>query len=139
MRRRIGVVLLCAAGSLNLLGCAGDKTDPEYQRQLKAFADAYFTYVDQNQAAPPDLQSLYGLRSGFPQVYAEIEAGRIVVIWSAELEQTAADNDKYVLAYEATVPQEGGLVVLGGGTVRHMSAEEFAKWKPFKKKTGKRE
>jgi hypothetical protein len=66
-------------------------------------------------------------------VYADIEADRFVVVWGAELEQTATDNDKYVLGYEATVPQEGGLVLLGGGTVRQMSAEEFAKWKPFKR------
>src|SRR5262245_32983925 len=123
MRRRIGVILLCGAGLLNLLGCDAGKRDPEYERQLRAFADAYHTYAAQNNTAPAEAGSLYGLRVSFPQVYKDIEAGRFVVVWSAELEQTAPENDKYVLGYEVSVPQEGGLVVLGGGTVRQMSAE----------------
>jgi hypothetical protein len=133
MRRCVGVRLLCVTALLNLLGCDGGKRDPEYEQQLKALGIAYHSFAAQYRLSPVDVENLQGSRHQFPRVYDDVVAGRFIVAWAAELGQTAAENDQYVLGYEANVPQEGGLVLLGGGTVRHMSPEEFAKLRRFKK------
>jgi hypothetical protein len=130
---RLGLV--CGIGLLCLQGCDSGKRDPEYEQQLKAFADAYHTYAAQNRMSPGGLAALKSSWGNYARVYDDIVAGQFIIIWNAELERTAAENDKYVLGYEAGVPEQGGLVLLGGGSVRRMSAEEFGQLKRFKDET----
>jgi hypothetical protein len=118
--------------SLTALGCGGKDADPEYMNQLRAFAKAYHSYADSTKMSPATLADLKPDWAAFPRVREDIESDQFVVAWGVSLERSAAENDRYVLGYEVDVPQNGGLVLLGGGTVRQVSAEEFAQLGRFK-------
>jgi hypothetical protein len=118
--------ILALVGALSLFGCSRGR-DPEYERELRAFADAYYVYVGSTRLAPADLNDLKASWGNFPRVREEILAGQFIVEWGASVQQTAAENDKYILGYEAGAPESGGIVLLGGGTVRELTAEEFSR------------
>src|SRR5215470_11589076 len=117
---------------LVLFGCGGNGGDPEYVKQLRAFAAAYHGYAESTRMAPTSLDDLKKDWASFPLVRRDIESGQFVVAWGASLERSAAENDQYVLGYDVDVPQNGGLVLLGGGTVRELNAEQFAQLGRFK-------
>jgi hypothetical protein len=117
----------------NIAGCSGRDRNPEYQKQLRAFAAAYHAYYDSTRVSPGSLDDLKKDWATFPQLRSDIQSGLFVVFWGVSLEQSAAENDRFVLGYEVDVPQNGGLVLLGGGTVRQVSADEFAQLGRFKK------
>ena len=54
-----------------------------------------------------------------------IEDRQFVVIWDGVMSANAAENDKYILAYERAAETETGWVLRGGGTVQRMTAAEF--------------
>jgi hypothetical protein len=126
------LVASCVLGAASLLGCADRGRDPDYQKELRAFAAAYHQHVARMKTAPTDIKDLKPFWATFPHVRDDIQSGQFVVAWGVELEPTAAENDKYVLGYEVDVPESGGLVVLGGGSIRQVSPEEFATLGRFK-------
>ena len=118
--------------SLAALGCGGKDADAEYMNQLRAFAKAYHSYADSTKMSPTSLADLKSDWATFPRVREDIESGQFVVAWGVSLERSATVNDRYVLGYEVDAPQNGGLVLLGGGTIRQVNAEEFAQLGRFK-------
>ena len=129
-------IILALSG---VLGCAGRDRDLEYEKQLRAFAAAYHAYYDSTRVSPGSLDDLKKDWATFPQLRADIQSGQFVVYWGVSLEGSAAENDRFVLGYEVDAPQNGGLVLLGGGTVRQVTAEQFAqlgRFKPQGKKEG---
>src|SRR5262245_38252420 len=82
-----------------IIGC-GDRTpDPEYAKQLRAFAAAYHSYAESTRVSPTSLDDLKPHWGEFPLVRADIESGQFVVAWAVAFERTAAENDRYVLGY----------------------------------------
>jgi hypothetical protein len=128
----LGFVPILWGVLLVLFGCGGNGGDPEYVKQLRAFAAAYHGYAESTRMTPTSLDDLKKDWGSFPLVRRDIESGQFVVAWGVSLERSAADNDQYVLGYEVDVPQNGGLVLLGGGTVREVNAEQFAQLGRFK-------
>jgi hypothetical protein len=120
---------LCAAF---LNGCGSDRRDGDFEKQLRSFASAYTQYTESQRVSPSSLEDLKSASASFPLVRDDIQAGLFLVVWGASLEKDARDNDRYVLGYEVDVPERGGIVLLGGGTVRHVSAEEFARLGRFR-------
>jgi len=101
---------------------------------------AYHEFYSANQRGPKDVDELQGFKapalSGLARnsngeelnsIFKKIENGEIVVVWNAILSDDGNENEKYVLAHEKSAPESGGLVVMGSGSVRRLSAEEFAK------------
>jgi hypothetical protein len=131
MRPRISIFLSSICAAL-LLGCESKKVDPEYEQQLRAFAAAYHGFLDSHRVSPTNLGDLKSSWGSFKQVAEDIVSGQFIVVWGAALENTASANDKYALGYEVDVPERGGTVLLGGGTVRYVSAEEFGRLGQFK-------
>lgn len=122
---------------LGTFGCGGRGADPEYEKQLKAFAAAYHGYYDSTRATPTSLADLKKDWAAFPRVRSDIESGQFVVVWGVSLERSAVENDNFVLGHEVDVSHNGGLVLLGGGTVRQVTPDEFAQLGRFKSQ-GKR-
>ena len=99
----------------------------------------HLEFCSANESGPKDVDefrtfkapgmSFVAMNSGEEQtaIFKEIEDGEIVMVWNADLFDDANQNDKYVLAYEKSVPESGGVVVMGGGSALRLSAEEFAK------------
>ncbi|HMF13023.1 MAG TPA: hypothetical protein VKE94_11980 [Gemmataceae bacterium] len=128
----LGPVRVLSLVLLGLTGCGSNRPDPEYVKQLRTFAAAYHGYHESTRMAPGSLDDLKNDWGSFPIVRHDIESGQLVVTWGASLERSAAENDNFLLAYEVDAPQKGGLVLLGGGTVRQVTAEEFARLGQFK-------
>jgi hypothetical protein len=76
--------------------------------------------------APTKVADLNTHQATFPRAHAAIKSGTVVVLWGAPLkgEGEGASSDP-VVAYEQSVPTDGGYVLLAGGTVKKMSAGEF--------------
>jgi len=123
--RKTTAWLVCAMSLPCLSGCGADHT--ARKMELAKFALEYHEFNAAHGAAPARLDDLKERSSAFPNVYTQIEDGRLVVIWNAKLSHDGNENENYVLAYEKTVPEKGGWVIRAGGSVRRMTAEEFQK------------
>ena len=61
------------------------------------------------------------------KAYDSVKSGDVVVLWGTPM-QGEGDSGKgeVLMAYEKKVPTDGGYVLLSAGTVRRMSAADFA-------------
>jgi hypothetical protein len=76
--------------------------------------------------APTKVADLNSRQGMFPRAYEAIKSGTVVVVWGAPSKgEGEASSSDPVVAYEQTVPTNGGFVLLAGGTVKKMSASEF--------------
>jgi hypothetical protein len=131
-RASFGFVAIFWAVLLAVVGCGSTNADPEYVKQLRAFGAAYHSYAESTRMTPTSLDDLKKDWGNFPLVRGDIQSGQFVVAWGVSLERSSAENDQYVLGYEVDAPQNGGLVLLGGGTVREVTAEQFGQLGRFK-------
>lgn len=58
--------------------------------------------------------------------FQALKAGDVVVIWGSPMAGEGGGSGETVVAYEKTVPESGGAVLLENGTLKSMSASEFA-------------
>ena len=76
---------------------------------------------------PAKLADLDRYQSMYPQGYAAVKSGDVVVLWGAPVKgEGEASKDDPVVAYEKAVPTDGGFVLLSGGKVKKMTAAEFS-------------
>jgi len=76
---------------------------------------------------PAKLADLERYHKMYPRAYDAIKSGEVVVQWGGSPKgEGEVGKDESVLAYEKNVPTEGGYVLLSAGTVKKMSATEFA-------------
>jgi hypothetical protein len=120
-------LFLCAIATLP--GCDGgtasstgvDASKPE-SIALKEFGEMYALLVKQTQKPPEAGKALMKYAEGFSHGSMAIQNKTMGVYWGAPIEK----EGKAILAYEATAPESGGLVLLSDGeTVKSMTAEEF--------------
>jgi hypothetical protein len=77
---------------------------------------------------PTQVGDLDKQKAMFPRGYDAIKTGEIVVLWGTpakgegEIEKGGPET---VAAYEKNVPNEGGYVIMSGGTIKKMTASEF--------------
>ena len=121
---RLFVALVAGVG-LMLAGCGDDKAATvsdankgaleELGRMLKDLAD-------EGRKPPSKLAELEPVEPMIPTAGPPLRNGEIVYLWGAAY---AAGGEK-VVAHEKKTPTEGGLVLLQDGSVKSMSAQEFA-------------
>jgi hypothetical protein len=129
----INGLLLAAAGAVLASGCS---SKPNAGLANTAGAPASLTEArDLIRGGGPNgrpatkLSDLDRARTLFPSGYKAIKDNEIVVLWGtplkkgSDVEQGVAED---VLAYEKNVPKEGGYVLFSGGTIKKMTAPEFA-------------
>jgi len=132
---RLGLVLLSLV-LLTAVGCA-PKKDTGTKVALRHFAVQYMEFYVERKRSPASVQEMSDFEPAFNNptgdvavmvnsIYDRINSGEIVVVWKATLTSDSDKNDKYLLAYEATVPEKGGFVLTGSGRVAELTAEEFA-------------
>jgi hypothetical protein len=84
---------------------------------------------------PRGLQDLSDFKRDLPRVYKAIEEGRYVVCWGADPNRAPAGTTNTVLAYDKDVPEKGGVVAFLDGSIRNVTAQDFAGFdKPGAKK-----
>jgi hypothetical protein len=78
---------------------------------------------------PAKITDLASVKSMATNSYEEVRAGRIILRYGATLtdmgdEPGQGDSDE-VLAYQATVPESGGKVLMLNRAIKTMSADQF--------------
>ena len=92
---------------------------------LKELVDVY-KYLEYSSTPPPQrVEELNSYIDSLPNALPRIQSGDYLVVWGVGL-AAAPPQSGGVLAYERKTPTDGGAVLLRDGTVKEMSAAEFA-------------
>ena len=135
-------VLVCLVLLFSVIGCGGgDSGKPAAasvpQKEVYEFAKAYLGFMaDHGSSAPKKIEDLDAGKAAFPTVYGQAKSGDFIVVWNAALSESGRENDKVVIAYEKKVPEQGGVILFGGGTVRQVTAAAFKEETIAKTKAG---
>jgi predicted amidohydrolase YtcJ len=129
--QRLQAVVLTGVVIALLLGCGGVRNAAaraQRSNRLKAAGLAYINYCDDNRGkGPTGAQDLQKYLTEFPDVSQALQNGDIVIYWNVrfpdDMQQQGTSNT--VLGYEKDVPAKGGMVIMGDGSVREMTAQEF--------------
>jgi hypothetical protein len=120
--------LLLLSWLLLLAGCAGEPPPPpppSAEEGLKELVEVY-RYIDYSKVPLPRKADDFGdYWDSLPSAYDRIKQGEFVVIWGVG-RSTAPGAANQVLAYEKKAPTDGGAVLLRDGTIKQMTAAEFA-------------
>jgi hypothetical protein len=128
---RAGVALLALAVVLLFGACGGLKQaaqKKQKENQLRVLGLMYFEYHDMkgNGRGPSNANDLQKLPSVDAAAYAALQRGDFVLIWDASIPASFPQGtSNTVLGYEASAPTNGGLVLMGDGSVQEMTAAQF--------------
>ncbi len=95
---------------------------------LKFVAEALIRYSDEKDKGPTKLDDLAPYLEKTGKALGQIRSGAIVVIWGVsinDLSKKPGRSPAYVIAYEKGAPTSGGLVAMGNGEVKKVTAAEF--------------
>jgi len=75
---------------------------------------------------PAKKSDLDRFQNDYPMGYESVKSGNVLVIWGAKL---GAESDQgkgeFPIAYQKSVPEGGGYVLLSSGAVKKMTASDF--------------
>ncbi|NND97362.1 MAG: hypothetical protein HKN47_08555 [Pirellulaceae bacterium] len=131
--RRLTLMLLCMLPLAALIGCTGEQERQVAMRRLclSKLATAYHAFHDANNRGPKDLDEFGEFieseqnDKGTLEALKRMHEGDILMFWNATMSDDSDQNDQYILGFEAACPGNGGYVVMGGGTVDHVTAKKF--------------
>jgi hypothetical protein len=127
----VGALVLALLAS----GCGRIQNAAERAKKsndLKQLGLMYHSYIDANRKGPASADDLLKAAAGEPGAQAvvqKVKDGKYVLIWGTtitEMQKSPQGSTGTVLGYEATAPTAGGLVLMGDGSVKNMTAAEFA-------------
>lgn len=121
-------IITVAAVALFAVGCGSEATPPgkalpKAESDLKDIFDLYTSTMKATGKPPAKLADL-NLKSAealHPSAAAGLASGEYVCVFGVK-----AENAKAVLAYEKAAPTAGGYVLMSDGTVKTVTAAEFA-------------
>ena len=126
----VAALLLALLGS----GCgriqnAADRA--KKSNDLKQLGLMYHTFIDGHRKGPASADELLADQKdpSAKAVAQMVKDGKYVLIWGTtitEMQKSPQGSTGTVLGYEANAPAAGGLVLMGDGSVRNMTAAEFA-------------
>jgi hypothetical protein len=128
--RRYGLILLALVPLfVFVLGCdksqqqAGDTDLQARKSELNEIYNLYTLYVKINQKPPQRVTDLTQKeqQATSPAGVRVLQSDEYVVVWGADL----TSRDGAVLAYQKSVPNEGGWVLLRDGSIKQLTADEF--------------
>jgi hypothetical protein len=110
------------------MGCGGTPKPPpppSAEEGLKELVGAY-RYIEYSKLPlPRKPEDFNDFVDSMPNALERIKQGDYVVAWGVGRSTTAGAANQ-ILVYEKKTPAEGGAVLLRDGTVKQMTAEEFA-------------
>jgi hypothetical protein len=120
--------LLVTAFPLLLAGCAGEPPPPpppSAEEGMKELVEVY-RYIEYSKLPlprkPEDFNDYW---DSMPSAFERIKQGDYVVVYGVG-RSTAAGAANQILVYEKKAPTDGGVVLLRDGTIKQMTATEFA-------------
>ncbi len=125
--RRGRAVRITSLLALAALGCGGPKAGevaaPPTTSELLTDLKMMLASCEENHRPPPArLADAQKIEPAFPGAYRILRSGECVYVWGAGL----SAGSSAVLAYEKDVPTNGGPVLLQDGSLKTLSAAEFA-------------
>lgn len=130
---RTMLIWACCLGLM--AGCGdGSGAAPTAEKQdeinLSDVGGMYRLYCFSNKKAPTTFEELKLLQQTNPLGFEAVKSGKVILLYGTptpdpELEGTANSGSDQVLAYQAVVPQSGGLVLMLDRSVKTMTADEF--------------
>ena len=123
--RQLSQVAILSAFVCTLFGCGGGgapvavATDAEFMTDVKELLQEAGAQLKR---APAKQEEVSKLEPSHPGAVKRIKMGTIIVVWGVPI-GTAGQG---VLAYEKTTADKGGPVLLEDGTIKTMTAAEFA-------------
>lgn len=111
----------CSSG--NRSGTATGPTDADALTEVGGMVRSYAAEAGRGPAKQADLARY---QNEFPQGWAALTAGKVVVVWGGKVAGEGGGGGTAVVAYLKAVPDAGGPVFLENGTVKEMTAAEFA-------------
>ena len=129
MKCRSAVILLAIAWTALAMGCRrsadspGAGYTPDSRERLIEIGSMYKAYTTDHRDAPRKLSDFDPYEPANQGGFAWIRDGACVMLWGGKPPE--AGSSAVVLAYEAKVPHEGGLVLMQDGTVVEMNAAQF--------------
>ena len=132
----LAVISLCLSsgcgGSGSSGGGDGNKSDPKGSAvtadDFKKIALAYESLFEVPAGKPPSKpEDLAKGLNNDDRLLGLLKSGEVVFIYNVKPFEMPEGSTRTVLAYEKDVPEKGGLVLLGSGFVKKMTAEEFKK------------
>jgi hypothetical protein len=128
------VALVLAVAALLAPGCGRIKNAADRSKKsndLKQLGLMYHSYIDMHRKGPGSVDDLMTMATdpGAQAVVQMVKDGKYVLIWGATIvgmQKNPQGTSGTVLGYETTTPTAGGLVLMGDGSVRNVTAAEFA-------------
>lgn len=118
-------VIVVSIGTL-LSGCGGERvTGPSTNPAKDALADLgefLKTTANDKKKPPSRLSEMDAIEPMIPNASVGIRTGMIVYFWGA----TYGSDGTKIVAHEKKTPTEGGLVLCEDGTIKELSAADFA-------------
>lgn len=124
MIARCIAVLLSAAVLGSTPGCGETPKTPDslpMEEQFQDLGGLIQEYQDARKKAPTKVQDLTEFEPAHPRGYTLLSSGQAVYVWGVGISSGTS-----VLAHEKDAEQKGGCVLLQDGSVKTMSASEFA-------------
>ena len=117
-----------------LPGCGGPVR--KYETELRIYGFAYIAYNDSMRKGPSKVEELGPYMENRQDILDLVRKGDIVLIMGAKIPADFPEGTtNTLLAYLKEVPERGGSVLLGDGSIRVVTKDEFAKL-PRPRKSG---
>ncbi len=119
--------------TLLIAGCSGEAEQKVALRRsnLTQLGMGYRQYYSEQGRAPSDAAELAQFmsaaadESAVQEAVKSLEEGDVVMFWDGVLEQDS-DKGEWTLGFEASVPGSGGYIVTADGSIRLVTARQFA-------------
>jgi hypothetical protein len=121
-RIAIGSIALFA---LLATGCSRVRQAAENTRDTKELSQLGFLYQNHMDINADNLLKIAGSDTRSSQLVQAVKSGKYVILWGTTIPKDGAKASSTILGYEKDVPTAGGLVLMGDGNVKKMTAAEF--------------
>jgi hypothetical protein len=102
-------------------------SDARTTNDLRQIGLAYHNHVDAANKAPAKAEDLGPYLDNNKRLLDLLKNEDVVFFYNVTPTQMTSGTSNTVLAYVKDVPDKGGLVLMGDGSVKKMSADEFKK------------
>jgi hypothetical protein len=123
--------ILLAVGVGLLFGSAASaqnvQKDAPIQTDFRTIGLAYHGYHAANQRGPSKAEDLAKFLQNDKRLLGFLKSGKITFIYGVGIDDMPAGTSATVIAHDRGIARTGGLALLGDGSVRKMTAEQFKK------------